>query len=303
MDHDALFEAVYTRPDDDAPRARLAAALRSAGDPRGELIELQLRESRTSAENERIRALLRAHAAAWIAPLRGALVARSVAWDRGFPVAGTLASRKPKERHRSIGVSALATLRRLELSKAETAPPVDWLRRVLFESPLRGLRDLRGVWRELLPDLLRSDPPWALERVECLYWGGAPRPGEREAIAAAFATCSGLPHLRELALTFQAIGNDPPLYGWIPETASGRALRSLSMTVSADHIARWHPALVEWGDAIDLERVTFGPVELRRTEDGWSRLRGAAGTEHVARDLRAALAATPAITEVDVDGL
>ena len=60
---------------------------------------------------------------------------------------------------------------------------------------------------------------------------------------------------------------------------------------------------MEWGDAIDLERVTFGPVALRRTEDGWSRLRGAAGTEHVARDLRAALAATPAITEVDVDGL
>jgi uncharacterized protein (TIGR02996 family) len=69
----ALYAAVYAAPDDDGPRAVLADALQEAGDPRGELIALQLREHAGSATPElrdRAQALIQEHAKAWLGPLR-----------------------------------------------------------------------------------------------------------------------------------------------------------------------------------------------------------------------------------------
>jgi uncharacterized protein (TIGR02996 family) len=72
-DLDALYAAVYAAPDDDAPRAVLADALTDAGDPRGELIALQLREAAGTATpemTERARELVQHHAKSWLGPLR-----------------------------------------------------------------------------------------------------------------------------------------------------------------------------------------------------------------------------------------
>ena len=72
-DLEALHAAVYAAPDDDAPRAVLADALQDAGDPRGELIALQLREhagDATSEMRERARALVRKHGKTWLGELR-----------------------------------------------------------------------------------------------------------------------------------------------------------------------------------------------------------------------------------------
>jgi len=72
-DLDALYAAVYAAPDDDAPRAVLADALQDAGDPRGELIALQLREhagDATDEMRERARALVQKHGKTWLGELR-----------------------------------------------------------------------------------------------------------------------------------------------------------------------------------------------------------------------------------------
>ena len=61
---EALRAAVYSSPDDDAPRAAYARHLRALGDPRGEFIELQL----AGAEPERQRDLLLAHRRRWAEP-------------------------------------------------------------------------------------------------------------------------------------------------------------------------------------------------------------------------------------------
>ena len=78
MSVDALREAVLARPLDDAPRLALAEALTAAGDARGELVTLQCKLARPglspSARFEakrRVRELVAAHGAAWMAGAAG----------------------------------------------------------------------------------------------------------------------------------------------------------------------------------------------------------------------------------------
>ncbi|HEY1551922.1 MAG TPA: TIGR02996 domain-containing protein, partial [Kofleriaceae bacterium] len=78
IERDRVFDAVYAAPDDDAPRAVLADALIDRGDPRGELIALQLR-----GETDRVRELLRAHGHGWTGVL--GLISKRVEFRRGFP--------------------------------------------------------------------------------------------------------------------------------------------------------------------------------------------------------------------------
>jgi len=83
---DDLYAEVYANPALDAPREVLADALVEAGDPRGELIQLQLARARgagSAASRARERALLATHAAAWT--LLRAIDPRTVEFERGFP--------------------------------------------------------------------------------------------------------------------------------------------------------------------------------------------------------------------------
>jgi uncharacterized protein (TIGR02996 family) len=97
-----LLAAVLANPRDDAPRAVLGDWLGERGDPRGELITLQLAvrkpalgagakiyrerdEQRTEQQDEqeaRIMRILRKHQAEWIAPFRQYL--QTWRWRRGF---------------------------------------------------------------------------------------------------------------------------------------------------------------------------------------------------------------------------
>lgn len=80
---------VYESPEDDGVRSVLADRLLEAGDPRGELIALQLSPQQSA---ERQATLLARYHVAWSWPLAGALAAGSVEWRRGFPSAGRIAS-------------------------------------------------------------------------------------------------------------------------------------------------------------------------------------------------------------------
>lgn len=91
----ALFEAVYDEPDDDAPRAALAAALKKKKDPRGTFIDIQLRDARGEAtKDERAQAasLLAKHRDDWVAPFsdqdKQGYGIHYERWERGFPVHG-----------------------------------------------------------------------------------------------------------------------------------------------------------------------------------------------------------------------
>ncbi|HEY1547533.1 MAG TPA: TIGR02996 domain-containing protein, partial [Kofleriaceae bacterium] len=119
-DLEALYAAVYAAPDDDAPRAVLADALTDAGDPRGELIALQLREAAGDATpemTERARELVQTHAKSWLGSLRPIVYRAEL--RRGFlhtlELEGSYATRKWDELARD---PALATVEELETGQA-----------------------------------------------------------------------------------------------------------------------------------------------------------------------------------------
>ena len=66
---DELWEQVFAAPDDDSIRAVLGDALLARGDPRGELIALQL-QPRDPRRDARIDQLVELHGVAWLGPLR-----------------------------------------------------------------------------------------------------------------------------------------------------------------------------------------------------------------------------------------
>lgn len=77
---DELLRAVIESPDDDAPQLVYADALMRAGDPRGELIALQMSSVPPGAA-ERAAELLAAHRAQWIDVLPNV---EDAVFERGF---------------------------------------------------------------------------------------------------------------------------------------------------------------------------------------------------------------------------
>ena len=80
--HDALVREVYARPDADDARLVLADALLAHGDPRGELIALQLAGSDDDRPRARCEQLLREHGRRWLGALRP--VTYRARFARGF---------------------------------------------------------------------------------------------------------------------------------------------------------------------------------------------------------------------------
>lgn len=118
----ALFDAVYTEPDDDGLRTVLADALLELGDPRGRFIHEQLQRASTGRQpSQEERRLLERHEETWLGELKHTL--SRVEWGRGFPEAARLAATR---------------LRRAELST---------LRRVRLWNPGRALESLEGLTR------------------------------------------------------------------------------------------------------------------------------------------------------------
>lgn len=134
---DELFQAVYQAPGDDGPRLVLADRLQSEGDARGEFIALQFDGS--ARARKRAAKLLERHRAAFLGPLRDAVVVGTDEWERGFLVAcvarldGTLAASP-----------AWATVKRLGLVPTLARPT-----------------ELAGKWMTSLVEVYVATPHWS----------------------------------------------------------------------------------------------------------------------------------------------
>jgi uncharacterized protein (TIGR02996 family) len=140
---DELFREVWQRPDDVELRLVLADALLEAGDPRGELIQLQ---HNPQADHERrAMRLLQRHGLTWLGSLRGAVV--PVSYELGF-LASCIAIDAG-----AGGRDEWATVLTVELDVSL----IDFL----FHPVMRSLRRVAGVEDEHLEPLLRASrcPP------------------------------------------------------------------------------------------------------------------------------------------------
>lgn len=200
MDGAALLRAVLERPEDDGARAVYADHLSSIGDPRGELIALQLASPAGRAEkgarDKRIAELVKKHGKAWTRD--AAQVALESELSRGF--VGTiratanafaangaaLFAREPLE-HLVVSSPTAAGLRLLA-----AAPHLARLRALSFSSPLwlRSARDL-----DALRALLGSPHAAGVRALSLQIEMAAPVPGVATALEGL-----ALPALRSLAL-------------------------------------------------------------------------------------------------------
>lgn len=196
-----LLEAIWQRPNEDAPRLVYADWLHERGDPRGEFIHLQCASTKRTAElGERERSLERAHSREWSEPFTR-LGVRVVGFHRGLPDflaanakvwvehGETLLRMAPISRISGMGEQAFQSLAplfalpefariyRLDLGGCAGG---DTLAREVAQSPnARGLRFL-NVWKTGLTrvgvEALSSSPH--LTQMDELVLGGQPIGGD-----------------------------------------------------------------------------------------------------------------------------
>ena len=236
----ALFEAVYDAPDDDAPRIALAAALKKRKDPRGTFIDIQLRDARGEAshdERAQAAALLKTHRDDWKAPFSvegsgyGIHMER---WERGFPVHGFATVFYP------YGPRAWRTVRSLVVD-------IDTRYRFLRGPLLENLRAL--TWDRWYAGGYQTFCREArLPRLESLRWCGA------HAIGTGFvASMEKLSKFKHLTM----LGFDPAIVASEPAFWEAKILKRLKHLELCDQIEN-AGTCVAAADALPLlETLTF----------------------------------------------
>ena len=110
-----LLAAVYHHPEHLQLRAVLADRLLELGDPRGELISIQLLESPTPAQTRQCGRLLREHGQKWIGPLRHGLRKNSVVFRNGFLAEASLKETPTHQQRKLIDAEEWATVEALDV--------------------------------------------------------------------------------------------------------------------------------------------------------------------------------------------
>jgi len=145
-----LFAAVYEDPDDDDARAVLADALQEAGDPRGELIALQLARGRDGKKTRRESQLLKPNLRKWLGPLASAVPNKGLVYERGF------AAKVQLHHHRDYVLPALGPP---EWNTVEEVTPGVWNGSYQdLADGLPWLRVLNAIDRNVTAGMLPSHP-------------------------------------------------------------------------------------------------------------------------------------------------
>lgn len=157
-DLEPLWAECLAHPDDDGPRVVLADALLERGDPRGELVSLQLSPALDDTQRKRASALLRQHEKDWLGDL--ATVTKQRVWRRGFLEEAELARNASADAatwKRAADDPRLATLRRLAKGASNEAH----YEAFVLSPAMRALRDIEVRTAGLIEQL--ADLPRRIE--------------------------------------------------------------------------------------------------------------------------------------------
>jgi uncharacterized protein (TIGR02996 family) len=265
VDDEQLLADIYANPDDDAARAVYADLLTSYGDPRGELIALQLLAKPGKPQRDRIKQLLREHQIAWLGELADVALALDLRYERGFPAAITLdggASQAAIER--LTGHRAWRTVTALDV-RGDRPGYADFLAHEVFFN----LRELTSV-SALALRRFKEPAPRALTRMVVNGDFEHPLPSSlRDKILSGV----GLPQLRTVGLEFY--NRNVNAIARVLESPLGHSLTRFELDLRSGHGSEFPrilttvlrlapPQLRElscaWGFA----------YELTREGDGWA---------------------------------
>jgi uncharacterized protein (TIGR02996 family) len=235
---DPILSQVLRDPEDDALRQVWADALQERGDPRGELIALQIAAGGgrlSPAQDKRARSLFAKHTLAWLGPL-GDLVMRKAAlvFDRGLVSSCQIQIKNLKALAESVGHPLWATVRQIwfcdhhcwhaRIVPLLTDPAFLLLREVTCIGANNVFAALASQERPLpFTSIWALDDDWRSETPRALRDG----PG---------AEARALPHLRRFGLT--SSGVDPT---WVFDLPLVRRIETLGLSLplsTADCLAR-----------------------------------------------------------------
>ncbi len=202
MEARPLFEAVYAHPDDDGAKQVLADVLQEQGDPRGDLIALQMSPRRSRKTELKLERLFERHRLDFLGPLAAVVSSRGQVWEKGFLVEcrATLDGRLVDE-------PSWATVRTLEVLNREGELP-----RELWGPHLGALREVRGVPRQAVLPLFVGDRSLPFRTVALEGPGNAEAwtPAELDALR----TARSLPDLRHLVFSLWRFSVDELEWLW-----------------------------------------------------------------------------------------
>lgn len=224
---DALIHEIAAAPSDDGPRLVLSDQLTERGDPRGELIALQIRERTTplnSAQSQRKERLLKQHSRSWLSPLDDVVSLESAVFQRGFLTRCEAHFERETQRSALIGHPLWSTVERLVTDEAS----------LICHPTLKALRSVGGLDIASFTTLCRGDRPLPIAEVNPLELGEALRPRGWEAICSTTA----FPELTHLGLTATQL-TEPARVGelrWLTQGTLGRQLSTLELTLDEAEI-------------------------------------------------------------------
>jgi uncharacterized protein (TIGR02996 family) len=265
VSEDQLLADIYANPDADTSRAVYADLLTSRGDPRGELIALQLLPKLAKPQRDRIKQLLREHQIAWLGELADVALAMDLRYERGFPAALSLdggASQAAIER--LTGHRAWRTLTTLDV-RGDRPGYADFLADEVFFA----LRELTTVSATALRRFVVRAPR-ALTRM--VVSGGFDDPTLPAPIREDILSGVGLPQLRTLGL--QHYGNRVDPFASLFASPLGQGLTRFELETQTGDVG-FHRILSAVLDVAppQLRELScaygFG-YELTRDHDGWA---------------------------------
>lgn len=247
-----LLQLIYEAPEDDTPRLVYGDWLQEQGEPRAELLMLQLKPKQTNKEQLRARQLLRQHGRGWLGPLEPAIPQRTEVFHRGFVSEARVTFATEHQRAALLGHPAWNTFTSLYVGGSVDGE-------FLEKTELRGLETLRFVAQRELEQLQQR--AWPFRRLRAL---GLSRDGVH---TLRLVETKRFPALRDLELSVGPGDRDQV----------ERALRSNVALIERLERLRLNGAqttdlLVTLAGFSNLKQVTltaFAPLSFHRVQRGW----------------------------------
>jgi uncharacterized protein (TIGR02996 family) len=226
---DALYQAVLEDPEDDGRRAVYADALQLRGDPRGEIIALQL--ANTTESNAKAARLIAKHRRTLLGGIAKTVIASTATFEKGFLVSCATDVRRAVEAEVVFGRPEWATVKRLTFGKY-----------CALTSAMRSLEEAHAVSQTALAALRTITlPKLRMLHLTSVYGLNGERPTNDLAV---LAETTGLPGLRELRLDARRC--TPQSLAWLFAAPLGGQLTHLRVLSEGGAVAEWQRALGTW---------------------------------------------------------